>query len=135
MEPHNEKQINKPEMVRRRAARYTNRRYRNTSSVSDMFDSLVIPKNKDPSYNAVQNHQQLSRHTSEPISNIRQQQDQISSPHKYQPIPYQNRHIEAQLLPQDNPSLEVTASVAEAPDLVSFKVQAGAYRTLFLMDY
>ena len=38
--PHHSQLVQKLEMVQRRAARYTTRRYRNTSSVTDMLESL-----------------------------------------------------------------------------------------------
>ena len=38
--PHNKDQVQKVEMVQRRAARFTTNRYRNTSSVSSMLDHL-----------------------------------------------------------------------------------------------
>ena len=38
--PHNKGQVQKVEMVQRRAARFTTNRYRNTSSVSSMLDHL-----------------------------------------------------------------------------------------------
>ena len=125
--PHHSQLVQKLEMVQRRAARYTTRRYRKTNSVTDMLESLYWESLQSRGteiqltmiFKIINN---LIDITSSPY--LTPSRTRTRAAHTKKMLQHHNRTdiFKCSFIPRTIPVWNyLPASVAEAPDLVSFK--------------
>ena len=125
--PHHSQLVQKLEMVQRRAARYTTRRYRNTSSVTDMLESLNWEslQSRRTKIQLTMLFKIINNLVDIPSSTyLTPSRTRTRAAHTQKMLQYHTRTdtFKYSFIPRTIPVWNhLPASVAEAPDLVSFK--------------
>ena len=126
--PYPKDYIHKIEMVQRRAAMYVTNRYRNTSSVTSMIEHLEWQSRSSarqtPTYHAFQNLHGIvdlpAAGYLTPASNRTRSQHSL----KFRHIPTSGDYYKFSFFPRTFRHWNsLSANVAEAPSLVSFKLE------------